>query len=255
MRYYILLTIACIVVYTNNIRQRRDKLSMDPYQNNPNNPQQPDLGSTPTFSPPTPPITPLDNPLQAPPQPPSIDGNTGFSWPNPQSQPQPVQPSTPPVTTQDLYGPSVSPPPPPPPPSEAAPTDLSHLVAGNGNEQPIYTPPVTQPETLVTQPGSNEEMPNVPVENHSGGIPKWVIGLGIGILLAVLGTSAYFILGIGKQTESTPVSLPITTKQQTLTPPPSPITAPATSSGSFGELSGTQPATSAADLLKQRQGR
>lgn len=232
----------------------------DPYQNNPNpaptGAGQPDLGATPTFTPPAPPpapeppMTPLDNPLQAPPQAPSIDGGTGFSWPNP--QPQPPQPNTPPVTTQDLYGPSVSPPPP-----ETAPTDLSHLVAGNGNDQPVYTPPVTQPETLITQPNGNEEIPNVPIENHNGGMPKWVIGLGIGILLAVLGTSAYFILGIGKQADNTPTSLPATTKQQTLTPPPSPITAPApaTESSSFGEVGGTKPATSAADLLKQRQGR
>lgn len=244
MRYYILLTIDCIVVYTKHILPMNPN---DPYQNNPNpaptGAGQPDLGSAP---PPTP-MTPLDNPLQAPPQAPSIDGGTGFSWPNP--QPQPPQPNTPPVTTQDLYGPSV-------PPPEAAPTDLSHLVA-NGSEQPVYAPPVTQPETLVAPQSGTDEIPNMPIENQSGGMPKWVLGLGIGILLAVVGASGYFILGIGKSAENTPASLPATTKQQTLTPPPSPITAPApaTESSSFGEVGGTKPATSAADLLKQRQGR
>lgn len=247
---------------------------MNPNQNGPNNPPpaggQPDLGSAPTFTPPSaepPPIqseppTPmssLDNPLQAPPQPPAID--SGFTWPNP----QPSQPNTPSVTPQDLYGPSPASPPPPPPsivppitpnPQEAAPTDLSHLVANN--DQPVYTPPVTQPETLVTPPNGGEEVPNVPIENHNGGMPKWVIGLGLGILLAVIGASGYFILGIGRQTENGSTSLPATTnKKQTITPPPSPIASPspATTSATFGGVSGTSPATSAADLLKQRQSR
>lgn len=230
MRYYILLTIDCIVVYTKHILPMNPN---DPYQNNPNpaptGAGQPDLGSAPP---------------QAPPQPPAID--SGFTWP-------PAQPSTPSITPQDLYGPSV---PQTPTPPEAAPTDLSHLVA-NGSEQPVYAPPVTQPETLVAPPNGTDEIPNMPIENQSGGMPKWVLGLGIGILLTVVGASGYFILGIGKSAENTPASLPATTKQQTLTPPPSPITAPApaTESSSFGEVGGTKPATSAADLLKQRQGR
>lgn len=163
----------------------------------------------------------LDNPFNAPPAPPPID-----------NQPTPIQP-------------------------EPAPTDLSHLVE---NESPVYTPPLSQPETLITpQNGtaSVSEIPNVPGETEGGnGIPKWVLGLGIGILLAVMGASAYFILGVGKPQEEA-TSLPATVEQKTLTTPPPPVTSPtpATGTGTFGEVGGTKPATSAADLLKQRQGR
>lgn len=254
---------------------------MNPNQNDPNNPPQaggtvqPDLGQVlggttdtpppPSTEPPVPegelpsmeptpappaqepvsPITTLDNPMQAPVQPPPID--SGFSW---------SQSQTPTVTPADLYDPSITP---PGPPAEAAPTDLSHLVANSNAEQPVYTPPITQPETLVTTPqNGGDEIPNIPTENQNGGVPKWLVGLGVGILLAVVGTSVYFILGVGKGGEQTPTSLPATTKRQTLTPPPTttPTQTPATGSGTFGELGGSQaPATSAADLLKQRQSR
>lgn len=196
---------------------------------NPPSPPAADPNPIPTWTPPTPePESPqtvnsaLDNPFNAPPAPPPID-----------SQPTPIQ-------------------------SEPAPTDLSHLVE---NESPVYTPPLSQPETLITpQNGtvsSMPEIPNVPGETEGGnGIPKWVLGLGIGILLAVIGASAYFILGVGKPQEEA-TSLPATVEQKTLTTPPPPVTSPtpATEAGTFGEVGGTKPATSAADLLKQRQGR
>ncbi len=261
---------------------------------------QPDLSSTlsnpPNPSPPPatepslnpPPSTPLDNPLNAPPAPPPIDAGVSIPpistppMPEPElnqptapepPQPQPVPtfttpqeqtvppasnfswPSSPAGETNPVFSPeSLA-------PSEPAPTDLSHLVDPNSQGVPVYTPPISQPETLVAPPTSDNtsEVPNIPTEGSGGGIPKWVIGLGLGLLLAVVGASAYFILGIGKTPQ--PQSTPATTTappQQLTTPPVNTRTSPsATGSAGFEEL-GTSPtpaATSAADLLKQRQGR
>lgn len=250
---------------------------------NPNN-TQPDLNSTfspvspdasldgplpPPFTPPPPPNEPIPtwNPPPSPiPEPeiqqPPADPNPIPTWtpPSPIPEPEP-QPQTVNSALDNPFNAPPAPPPidsqPTPIQSEPAPTDLSHLVE---NESPVYTPPLSQPETLITpqhDTTSVPEIPNVLGETESGnGIPKWVLGLGIGILLAVVSASAYFILGVGKPQEEA-TSLPATVEQKTLTTPPPPVTSPtpATEAGTFGEVGGTKPATSAADLLKQRQGR
>lgn len=194
-------------------------------------------GPTPTFTPPPsiPPTSdtgqatgsPLDNPWGAPSQPPSLD--------------------QPPPTTQPSWT-NV--------PTEAAPTDLSHLISNNQPEQ--ATPPVS--ETLVAPSATPApEVPNLSTETHKG-MPKWLIGLGVGLLVLVVGASAYFILGIGQPTKTT--SLPATTTPKTTeVKPPPPIVTPsaqpaATESANFGQLGGSSSgsqATSAADLLRQRQ--
>lgn len=84
-------------------------------------------------------------------------------------------------------------------------------------------------------------------------------------MLVVAGASGYFILGIG-QPPKTPTSIPATQTPKTtrqVKPPPvaTPIPQPspeATGSANFGQLGGaaaSPQATSAADLLKQRQQR
>ena len=186
----------------------------------------------------------------------------------PQGEP-PTPTFTPPENqTPVAYNPMLDTPPPlesAPPQPETAPTDLSQLVAQAPEIPPAFAPPVTQPETLVSPPSSVNggiDVPNIPMES-GGGIPKWVIGLALGLVIVVAGTSAYFILGIGKNTPAQ--SLPATTEdQQTLTEPPQqlpPQPPAATSSASFGQFGGsagtgtTPAATSAADLLRQRQRR
>lgn len=170
----------------------------------------------------------LDNPWGSPPQAPAIDGLTE----NPQT-------STPPWMATSS----------PPSPQDAAPTDLSHLITNNNS----------LPETLVVPPApSASETETSPIESHKG-IPRWIIGVGIGLLLAVVATSLYFILGIGQAPKTT--SQPATVSKTEIKPPV-PITTPvaespeqsATGSASFGDLQGGgQQATSAADLLRQRQ--
>lgn len=150
---------------------------------------------------------------------------------------------------------------------ESAPTDLSHLITNTSDiPQPAETnqPSASVPENLVIQPSVNPDIPNIPgVENHKG-IPKWLIGIGIGLLLIVIGASAFFILGVGQPSKTT--SLPATQTSKS-TPKPSPTTTPQKTpqpSGTtgFGQFEGSpaatlaptpKPATSAAELLKQRQ--
>ncbi len=83
------------------------------------------------------------------------------------------------------------------------------------------------------------------------------------MLLIVAGASAYFILGFGKPapagstpavtTEQPPIQAPPAVRTQ---PIPTIATPPATGSAGFGTIpgTGTTQATSAADLLRQRQG-
>lgn len=159
--------------------------------------------------------------------------------------------------------------------SEAAPTDLSHLISSASQTNSAYTPPIIQPETLVV-PSNNDNTiaPNVPSDAPHRSLPKWAIGLGVGLLLAVFGASAYFILGIGQQTQRPQTSLPAVEQQTNqLTAPPPQFTSPPVATtggvapiipsdqggGSFGTLDGgtgtstTPQATSAAELLRQRQ--
>ncbi|MBI2330150.1 hypothetical protein HYU94_02070 [Candidatus Daviesbacteria bacterium] len=186
--------------------------------------------------------SPLDNPLGAPVQPPSID--------NPQAS---IQPS---------WSMSV-----PPAPTESAPTDLSHLITNNppsGSIQPA-------PEVLMVPPTATAgpEIPTtLPTTNHKS-MPRWVIGLGIGLLILVIGATAYFILGIGQPSKT--ISLPATTTPpvNNAARPAAPITTPAPtvqpsqqptasdSASNFGELGGSAPSpatgSSSIDLLRQRQ--
>ena len=113
-------------------------------------------------------------------------------------------------------------------------------------------------ETLIVPSTVTPDIPTIPEENK--GIPKWLIGVGVGILILVAGASAYFILNIGKAPQ-TPTSAPAQVTQEVQPPAPLPTTTPqenpsATGSANFGQLEGTatQPqATSAADLIRQRQ--
>lgn len=205
------------------------------------------------------PSSPLDNPYGVPAQAPSI--NIG-----PLNQPASPGQAEPPWATSagtTPAAPSFAPaadinPQPAAATAEQAPTDLSHLIS---NADSNTEPPPVQPETLVMPQPATPEVPNIPTETK-GGIPKWVIGLGAGLLIIVAGASAYFILGIGQTPKNTslPATEPPKVQQQVSTPAPiipTPTPQPAaTGSANFGDLqgSGTAPqASSAADILKARQ--
>jgi len=227
----------------------------------PASPDQPILNTADSSS-------PLDNPWNAPAQPPPFDGsvqNAAPTWmpPNNPTPPSSSGMAAPMEAAANIAGTEsfsagmeskqVG--------GESAPTDLSHLLGNNSSDNPAQPQPAA-PETLVmpsSNPNAAPEVPNIPTENHKS-IPKWLIGVGIGLLIIVAGASAYFILGIGqssKGTESVPAQI---TKQTVKTPPPIPqpasqpsIPAAATGSANFGELDGTQQtaATSAGDLLRR----
>lgn len=196
--------------------------------------------------------TTLDNPYGAPVQPPPIDGGMQNSQ-NPSTY-QPIAPSvqsepvwSPPQTPSNEASPFNQP--------EQAPTDLSHLISSSD----ANTQAAMQSEAVVIPQMGVPEVPTMSTESK-GGIPKWIIGLGVGLLILVAGASAYFILGIGQQPKNT--SLPATeapkVSQQGNAPASTPIPAPqaATESANFGELQGSQAApqaSSAADIIKARQ--
>ncbi len=236
----------------------------------------------------TSPSSPLDNPLSAPTQPPPIDGGaqnqqavtSGYQqtvtsgnnqlppFENQPSQPEPAwspsQAATPPMPSNPQDNTDAAFPTNTNPTqqiSEQAPTDLSHLISKSELDSQASQ---TAPETVVVPPVSAPEIPTIPTESKNS-IPKWVIGLGLGLLIIVGGASAYFILGIGQPPKNTslPAAEPPKATQQTNTPSttPQPTVAPttqpaATGSANFGQLqgSGTAPqASSAADILKARQ--
>lgn len=186
-----------------------------------------------TTTPPSANLSPLDNPWGVPAQSPPIDSGT-----------------TPPAVPQTIV-------------SESAPTDLSHLI-GNNNQPEENSPQQSTLETLVAPPvNTGPDVTTTPQVEHKG-IPKWLIGVGIGLFLLVVVASAYFILGIGRAPDTTSIpatQVPKTTQQvKPPAPLPTPVSQPAaTGSASFGELqggsTGGQQATSAAELLRQRQGR
>lgn len=123
--------------------------------------------------------------------------------------------------------------------SEQAPTDLSHLIGNSDTNNQTNT----QPETLVIPQSPTPDIPTVPA-THSGGMPKWIIGLGIGLLIIVAGASAYFILGVGKAPKNTSLpaqEVPAVTQPSAPTQPPIETSAPqsATESSNFGELQGS----------------
>lgn len=216
--------------------------------------------------PPGPTPSPLDNPWGTPTQPP-VNGSppqAPSTWPSVNT-----------LATQPTPPPTSEPPPPlptsvPETPAEAIPTDLSHLIT-NSQPEENQPPPVNQPETLVVPPatGALPEIPSIPTENAHKGIPKWAIGVAVGLLVVVVGASAYFILGIGQapKTGSVPANQLSKPPQQPAKSPvvaatpvpqstPIPSAPVATGSASFGQLGGAAPtpqATSAADLLRQRQ--
>lgn len=131
----------------------------------------------------------------------------------------------------------------PTPQVESAPTDLSHLISNNAQSE-TQVPPVPS-DTLVVPPVSNPaiDSPTLPVEHK--GIPKWLIGVGAGLLIIVIGASAYFILGVGQPTENT--SLPATETTPVLTTPPVSTSAPqstqSTGISNFGALEDSTSAT------------
>lgn len=230
------------------------------------------------------PVTsPLDNPWGAPTQPPPIDGATppnlspdiSNTYPplSDQQTTREPQPKTPSYTAippwSEQPNPSIqyanqqgleNPNPPNLTEGEPAPTDLTHLI----NNSPVENvqPTASEAETLVAPTnGATTEVPNVPTEGNKG-FPKWLIGVGIGLLIIVAGASAYFILGIGQTGDTKSIPAEAVPSQTREVKPPAPIPTPisqpapqATGSANFGELggSGTQQATSAADLLRQRQ--
>lgn len=204
----------------------------------------------PTFTPPAVPaptssLSPLDNPWGSPAQPP----------PPPM---QPTQPSWMGVNTNTA-------------PTESIPTDLSHLISNNDSSQQQPTQSVPENLVVLSTPTPTPDVPTLPTQDHKS-IPKLIIGLGVGLLILVLGASAYFILGIGQPAQET-TSIPATTAPQAAqVKPPAPIatTTPAvtprpaeqstaSSSANFGELGGSvnasPAATSAAELLRQGQPR
>lgn len=140
------------------------------------------------------------------------------------------------------------------PPTEPAPTDLSQLTGNNEQPPPpeIYTPPVSNQDTLVVQnqPQAIPESMKTP-ESHSS-LPKFLIFGGVVVVLLVAAVSAYFILGIGKQS-----STPQSTTQPAPTAEPS-VVIPSASPGNFGDLNGSSATSSskpksAIDLLRERQ--
>lgn len=227
-----------------------------------------------------PPITENSSPssyMTTPPNPPSPDPNPQNmsqvpentiqpSWEGVNTTPTPAQSPPAENPNQNPFQPSRSEA--PPIITEQAPTDLSHLITDTSEFTNPTIPTNNQPETLVASSGSVPETPSSTTTTSSNGgkgIPKWIFGLGVGLLLAVSAASAYFILGVGQSSRNT--SLPATTQEppqqvkpppQVITPTPSPQPQEeSTASGSFGDLDGAPQsstgATSAAELLRQRQ--
>lgn len=133
--------------------------------------------------------------------------------------------------------------------SEPAPTNLSNITASPA-VGPANQPQTVQPETLVMP--MPQDANQVDTNGGSKGFPIWVLIVGILVVLAVGGASAYFILGIGQpkveQVENIPAEIP--------TPIPLPTEAPisATPSGTVNPgAGGTGSGSSAIDLLRRRQ--
>lgn len=158
-------------------------------------------------------------------------------------------------------------------PVENAPTDLSHLIAGEETSpQPgdIYNPPVASdhnPALNSTQPQTPSEDGAPPSGKHLN-LTKVLLVAGIPIILIVAALSLYLILGVGKsspQSTTNQTSLPVeqtTPEQAPLTNPPQQIVAPSpavipepsesTSSGTTLPGASSSP-TSALEQLKARQ--
>lgn len=148
--------------------------------------------------------------------------------------------------------------------TETAPTDLSHLIGDNNHnsaEQPndVYNPPLSQPENLVVPSQTMAAPESISATSQQFNLSKLLIIAGVILVLIVSGLSAYFILGVGRNT-SLPTSVPAQ-EESSLTNPPTPIatptvqSTPATNSAGFGSLQATPTpkANSAIDLIRQRQ--
>lgn len=216
-------------------------------------PSEPTIGSMPNTTTPElidPPPDPVTNPSGS-----GSDLNAGFNWSNngglsPQA---PAEPNAPmPNSLGNPLDPFAQ------PQNDSAPTDLSQLTGITPEPQNVYTPPMSQPETLVVSPSTPDT--TVQAESTSKGIPKWAFIAGGILLIVVIGISLVFILGIG-QTPKT-ASVPVTQQPALVTPPqptpaqiPAAVTPVSTSSAGFGGVSGgNQPSTasSAADILKAK---
>lgn len=136
------------------------------------------------------------------------------------------------------------------PPQENAPTDLSHLIAGDeGHQQPgdIYNPPVASDQNL---PVNNVQTPaqaegSAPPPGKHLNITKVLLIAGIPVILIVAALSAYLILGIGKASppaqqnqtslpiqQASPAQAPLTNPPAQIVPQASPSTAPSQATGS-----------------------
>lgn len=124
-------------------------------------------------------------------------------------------------------------------PVENAPTDLSHLIAGDettaSQTNGVYTPPIAADQNLNMAPAS--ATPSQPAEGEAPppgkhlNLTKVLLVAGIPIILIVAALSAYLILGVGQAapTPTDQTSLPVEQTQQTqapLTNPPQQIVAP-----------------------------
>lgn len=140
--------------------------------------------------------------------------------PTPSPSEQPVQPGNPLPETG---------------PTENAPTDLSHLIAGDeqssgGQQIPgVYTPPVATDQNPATSPVQvpTSEGSEPPPGKHLN-LTKVLLVAGIPVILIVAALSAYLILGVGQAKPPTQTSLPVdqTKTQAPLTNPPQQIVAP-----------------------------
>ena len=153
----------------------------------------------------------------------------------------------------------------PAPSMDSVPTDLSQLV-----DQPMSMPnvgstPAVDPGLSIPSAAPTDVTSVINTGEHKS-MPIWIWIAGGLVLLAVIGASAYFILGIGQTASTDTTSVPAetnTAQQPPLTNPPAPIiqpqVAPAAGTGStFGNLqatpsSSTATSSSAIDLLRERQ--
>ena len=118
-------------------------------------------------------------------------------------------------------------------PKENAPTDLSHLLSGEGetSQNGVYTPPIAKDQNLAVnpvQPQASTEGEAPPTGKHLN-LTKVLLVAGIPIILIVAALSAYLILGVGQPASESTTSLPVEQTTQTqapLTNPPQQIVAP-----------------------------
>lgn len=133
-------------------------------------------------------------------------------------------------------------------PPEPMPTNLSDLGTEPApSQQPSVQPP--QAEVLVMP----QNVSQVSAPPAAGGFPKWIILVGVLLILLVGGGSAYFILGVGQTkqtaapTEQPPASLAQPTSvMPSVLPSPTTVIAPTAPAASPS-------GTSAIELLRKRQ--